>query len=256
MQINMSLKKLRKNWEQFGKQDPYWAILTNPSKRGNKWDIEAFYQTGQKEIGWLMHFFEDHDIKLARQNALDFGCGAGRLTQALADYFEQVIGIDIAESMIELGRKRNPRPDRVSYLHNTDPDLSKLDDASIDLIYSNITLQHIPPVHIRTYLVEFMRVLRPQGMLVFQLPAGIRTKREDGQWSWQGWIARLVYRLRLDGLYRRIRYFNQPIMDMHWIMREEVVGVLQQNGGQVLYIKPDQSAGPLFESWKYFVKKD
>jgi len=251
----MSLDKLRKNWEQFGRDDPYWAILTDPAKRGQKWDIEAFYRSGQREIGHLMHFLENHGITIAKQHALDFGCGAGRLTQALADYFEEVIGIDIAESMIELGHKRNPRPDRVTYLHNSDPNLKKLDSESIDLIYSNITLQHIPPVHIRAYLREFMRVLRPEGLLVFQLPAGIRTRDQTGKWRWQGWLARMVYRLRLDGLYRRIRYYRQPIMDMHWLPRPEVKQLLENAGGTVLNIQPDQSAGPLFESYRYYVRK-
>ncbi len=251
----MSLDKLRKNWEQFGRDDPYWAILTDPEKRGQKWDIEAFYRSGQREIGHLMHFLENQDIQVAKQAALDFGCGAGRLTQALADYFEEVVGVDIAESMIELGRKRNPRPDRVTYLHNSHPDLRKLDNASMDLIYSNITLQHIPPVHIRTYLVEFMRVLRPEGLLVFQLPAGIRKHDEAGKWSWQGWLARLVYRLRLDGLYRRIRYFRQPIMDMHWLPKSGVEQLLESKGGKILKTQPDQSAGPIFESYRYYCRK-
>jgi ubiquinone/menaquinone biosynthesis C-methylase UbiE len=202
-----------------------------------------------------MHFLENQDIQVAKQAALDFGCGAGRLTQALADYFEEVVGVDIAESMIELGRKRNPRPDRVTYLHNSHPDLRKLDDASMDLIYSNITLQHIPPVHIRTYLVEFMRVLRPEGLLVFQLPAGIRKHDEAGKWSWQGWLARLVYRLRLDGLYRRIRYFRQPIMDMHWLPKSGVEQLLESKGGKILKTQPDQSAGPIFESYRYYCRK-
>lgn len=251
----MSLDKLRKNWEQFGRDDPYWAILTDPAKRGQKWDIEAFYRSGQREIGHLMHFLENHQISVAKQHALDFGCGAGRLTQALADYFEKVIGIDIAESMIDLGRKRNPRPDRVTYLHNSDPNLNKLASESIDLIYSNITLQHIPPVHIRTYLLEFMRVLRPGGLLVFQLPAAIRTRDKAGKWIWQGWLARWVYRLRLDGLYRHLRYFKQPIMNMHWLPRSEVEQILTGVGGDILDVRPDQSAGALFESYRYYVRK-
>ncbi len=251
----MSLDKLRKNWEQFGRDDPYWAILTDPTKRGQKWDIEAFYRSGQQEIGHLMHYLEQHTIPVAKENALDFGCGAGRLTQALADYFQQVTGVDIAESMIRLSRKRNPRPDRVSFLHNTDPDLRQLSDESMDLVYSNITLQHIPPALIRNYLKEFMRVLRHEGLLVFQLPAGIRDRDPNGRWSWQGWLARWVYRLRLDGLYRRLRYFKQPIMNMHWLPRKEVEQLVKKAGGEILAVRPDQSAGPLFESYRYYVKK-
>jgi len=252
----MSLDRLQENWEQFGKKDPYWAILTDPHKRGQKWDVEAFYLSGQQEIKRLMHDLEAQNIPVVRQHALDFGCGAGRLTRGLADYFQQVTGIDIALSMIELGQQRHADMEQITYLHNPHPDLRLIPTASVDFIYSNITLQHIPPEHTRTYLREFMRVLRPNGVLVFQLPAGIRVRNKNGTWSWLGWVARWVYRLGLEGLYRRIRYFNQPIMDMHWVERPEVEDLLQQAGGTLLNVREDHSAGALFESWRYFVRKN
>ena len=251
----MSLDKLRKNWEQFGRDDPYWAILTDPAKRGQKWDVEAFYRSGQREIGQIMRVMERQNMSFHQERALDFGCGAGRLTQALANYFEQVIGVDIAEAMIQLARKQNPRPDKVTYLHNDRPDLRLVETESIDYIYSHITLQHIPPRHIRTYLTEFLRVLRWGGLLVFQLPAGIQVRDQSGKWKWQSRLAYWMYKLNLASLYRRLRYVNQPIMDMHVVPRSEVVEVLRNAGGTILDIVPDKSAGPLFESYRYFVRK-
>lgn len=44
-------------------------------------------------------------------------------------------------------------------------------DASFELVHSRITLQHLPRRHIRSYLREFARILRPGGLIVFQLPA-------------------------------------------------------------------------------------
>lgn len=41
----MNLELLRENWEVFGDQDPLWAILTDPSRRGGRWDLEEFLQT-------------------------------------------------------------------------------------------------------------------------------------------------------------------------------------------------------------------
>jgi hypothetical protein len=43
--------------------------------------------------------------------------------------------------------------------------------ASFDFIYSDIALQHIPPDQSRAYIAEFLRVLRPGGLAVFQLTA-------------------------------------------------------------------------------------
>ena len=39
----MDLKELQKHWHQFGKQDPMWAILTWPDKKGNKWSVDEFF---------------------------------------------------------------------------------------------------------------------------------------------------------------------------------------------------------------------
>ena len=41
------------------------------------------------------------------------------------------------------------------------------------LVYSNIVLQHIHPHYSKQYLKEFLRVLKPGGMLVFQLPSEV-----------------------------------------------------------------------------------
>lgn len=40
----MDLKDLQKNWDTFGMVDPLFAILTDPQKKGNKWDIKKLKQ--------------------------------------------------------------------------------------------------------------------------------------------------------------------------------------------------------------------
>lgn len=251
----MSLDKLQKNWEQFGEEDPFWAILTDPAKRGRRWDPDAFFRSGQNEVNHLMRYMHRRKIGVRPGKALDFGCGAGRLTQALAAHFEAVVGVDIAASMIELANQYNQHSGRVRYLHNPHPHLQLLDDETFDFIYTNITLQHIPGRHTRKYLQEFLRLLPAGGILVFQLPAGIRVRDGAGKWRWQGWMAQQIYRWGLDSLYRRLKYRKQPIMDMHLIPRTEVEALLREAGGELIHVAPDHSAGPLFESWKYFVQK-
>ena len=94
-----------KNWNKFGRTDPLWAIMTHPDKKGNKWEREEFFETGVKEIENIMKDIQSLDIHFQTNRALDFGCGIGRLTQALAIYFEEVYGIDIAPSMIKLAKE-------------------------------------------------------------------------------------------------------------------------------------------------------
>ena len=49
----MRLSGLRRHWNEFGRSDPLWAILTAPDKKGNRWSVDEFLQTGRDEIAAL-----------------------------------------------------------------------------------------------------------------------------------------------------------------------------------------------------------
>jgi SAM-dependent methyltransferase len=54
---------------------------------------------------------------------------------------------------------------------NAKPDLSMFPGFTFDLVYSNLVLQHMPPELSRSYMTDFIRVLKPGGVGVFQLPS-------------------------------------------------------------------------------------
>ncbi len=62
-----------------------------------------------------MDYLGDRQISFPKRRALDFGCGVGRLTQALARHFNIVDGVDIAPSMIELANQFNRSGGRCRY---------------------------------------------------------------------------------------------------------------------------------------------
>jgi len=164
------LSDLQAIWEAQAKADPLWAILSEDSRRRRGWDLPAFLKTGEDFVEHVMVRFEQLGHKPGGA-ALDFGCGVGRLTQPLARRFESVIGVDISPTMIEGANRLNQFGERVSYVLNDEPNLSFIPSASLDLVMSFITLQHIPPAASRAYLQDFLRVLRPGGLLFFQLPS-------------------------------------------------------------------------------------
>jgi SAM-dependent methyltransferase len=170
---SMELSELQRDWEEFGRIDPLWAILTDPSKKNNRWDPQEFFATGEAEIECLMDRVATLSLSLRRGRALDFGCGVGRLTQALCKHFEQCSGVDIASSMIELAREYNRFGDRCQYYVNAAADLRLFEDDRFDFVYSNIVLQHIPPEYSTRYIREFLRVLTPGGLAAFQLPSEV-----------------------------------------------------------------------------------
>lgn len=167
----MDLLELQRHWDAFGRQDPFWAILTDPSKRGNRWTPEAFFETGQVEVTDLLEHAQRLGVPRHWRRALDFGCGAGRLTQALGDRFDSVLGVDVAPSMIDLARAHNRHGARCGYEVNDRPDLSKWPDGAFDMIYTSRVLQHIEPRYSIAYLREFLRLLAPGGLLSFDLPS-------------------------------------------------------------------------------------
>ena len=167
----MSLTTVKQTYEKLGRSDPLYAVLSNKKLQHNRWDPQKFFETGVKEVHEVLRYLRDVGRKLPF-SALDFGCGVGRLSQALAEHFQSVVGVDIAESMVQRAREFNRFGNRVVYLANATDELRMLDDDSFDFVYSNITLQHIPPEHGKNYLREFLRVLCPGGVALFQVPSG------------------------------------------------------------------------------------
>ncbi|MHC4920095.1 MAG: class I SAM-dependent methyltransferase, partial [Planctomycetota bacterium] len=141
----MSFKQLQRTWDTFGRQDPLWAILSHKDKRGNRWQLDDFMDTGRKEIQEVLDYARSLGQELPMHKALDFGCGVGRLTQALADHFQEVCGVDVAASMLDRARELNRQGERCTYHLNQATDLSLFPDGEFDFVYSNITLQHMRP---------------------------------------------------------------------------------------------------------------
>jgi ubiquinone/menaquinone biosynthesis C-methylase UbiE len=219
----MRFKELEKNWDEFGKTDPMWSILSHPDKQNNRWKPEEFYQTGEIEIDAIFRKFASQKIKISKKNALDFGCGMGRLTRALAKRFDRVVGVDVAPSMIELAIKNNPG---CHFLLNEKDDLALFKNGEFDFIYSSITLQHMEPVYAKKYLAEFVRILKPGGIAYFQLvscPVGLNSIRAP--------LLRIMPKPLMDWL-RGIKY-HKPIMEIHWVSRLDVENVLVKAGGKI-----------------------
>lgn len=88
MHGTVDLSELRRHWDEFGRRDPLWAILTLEDARRGRWDERAFFATGEVEVAGLIKNLDALSLPLARRRALDFGCGVGRITTALCRYFE------------------------------------------------------------------------------------------------------------------------------------------------------------------------
>lgn len=243
----MDLHRLQRNWDELGSADPMWAILAHPERHGNAWSAEEFFATGEEWMAGYADILARLGIAPTRtERALDFGCGAGRLTRALGRRFDRVDGVDVAPSMIDLARAHHAGRPGLHFHLNPTPDLRGFPDAGVDLLVSVIVLQHMTNVLKAGYLREFVRVLRPGGVAMFTVPS-------HADLSPVGLLRRAPN--RLQNLYRRRRYGYDAVMEFHPMRRAKVERVLLDAGANVAAVIPEDTAGPPFVSYLYVVTK-
>jgi ubiquinone/menaquinone biosynthesis C-methylase UbiE len=113
-------------------------------------------------------------------------------------------------------------------------------------------LQHIPTrATIKAYLSEFVRVLNPGGLLVFQLPGFIRVRNRIQP------RRRLYAFLKTLGVSEKtlLTRLNLSPMHMTFIPKKDVLDYLAASGAEVLDVHPDSMCGPTIESHTYYVTK-
>lgn len=245
----MDIEKLRRNWDGLGSVDPLWAILAYPERHRGGWDgdEDEFFASGRAAVDEVIAMLDRvGGLPAERRQAVDFGCGAGRLTQGLAPHFSHVTGVDIAASMIQLAEQHNAHGDRVGYRLNEAADLSLLPTASVDFLLSIIVLQHIPNELKRGYLREFVRVLRPGGTAAFTVPS-------HGDWTLEGAVRRLPN--SWQNVYRRRRYGYEQVMEFHPLRRAKVEDELTAAGAEIVHVEREFMAGPRYTSYMYVIRK-
>jgi len=250
--IKSDLASHKVDWEDLAELDPLWSILTCPETQHNRWDKDEFFRTGEEEIQSLMENADHLGFPLSKGQALDFGCGVGRLTRALAKRFQRCCGVDISERMVAMARELNASFPNCEFLSNDRPDLSTFPSDSFDLVYTARVLQHLPGrSRVERLIRELFRVVRPEGLLVFQLPSYIDLRRRLQP-------RRRLYQIlkRLGGnkatLYKKMGLFP---MRMNFIREKDVISLLNGVGAKVLKAEADSLAGPLIESRTYYATK-
>src|SRR5437588_1213691 len=217
-----------RDWEEMANVDPLWAILSDPEKRFKHWDLDDFLRTGETEIANLMESAKQAGLPRPHRHAVDFGCGVGRLTRALRNYFPECHGVDISASMLDMARELAPE-----CTFRQAGDLKSFADGCADLIYSSMVLQHQPDrKHALDLIADMIRVLAPGGLLVFQMPLYL-------PWRNRLQLRRRAYRLlRALGLGHTFTYERLKLnpIRMLSLSQGEVESIVGAANGSVLRV--------------------
>jgi SAM-dependent methyltransferase len=138
------------------------------------WDEEEYYKSGEQTVFQYIQSDMDNVCQgkdPQKMRVLEIGCGAGRMTKALARIFGEVHAVDISGEMIRLARNTLSDTPNAFFYQNNGADLAVLPaNQPYDFAFSFIVFQHIPAQEVvESYVREVYRLLEPGSLFKFQV---------------------------------------------------------------------------------------
>ncbi|MGO9560037.1 MAG: class I SAM-dependent methyltransferase [Acidimicrobiales bacterium] len=125
---------------------------------------ESFAEGGRLDCDRLSPWFSENST------VLDLGCGIGRVAKFVAPKCAKLWAVDVSERMLEMAAVRLSDFKNVSYVHSQDVSIPEVRDASVDLAYSLLVLQHLEREDAFLLLEELRRLIKPTGTVVLTYP--------------------------------------------------------------------------------------
>jgi SAM-dependent methyltransferase len=226
--LNTMIRHVEATWEQLGRLEPHWSVLTDERFRAEaKGKNEAaFFASGEINAVTLRASAARYGIALEDYDScFELGCGVGRITIWLARLFSHVVASDVSAPHLELAREALSK----YACHNVElSKLGSLEDLEnlpeFDAFFSQIVLQHNPPPVMAYMLKTVLLKLRPGGIGYFQLPTYILGYR----FSALDYLSQLTHTGR---------------MEMHVLPQDVLFDLIEKSGCQLLEVREDNKAG-------------
>ncbi len=185
MNTDAYLRKMRDDWDRRSLDNARHFIADGRPD----WSDDEFYASGEATAAAdiltdMTNICQGRDPRQMR--VLELGCGAGRVTRALAAIFGEVHGIDISAEMVKRARaalRDCPR----AFVHQSDGmTLDVLGDLRFDFAYSCCVFHHIASYDvIRGYVRDVGARLAPGALFKFEVQGYTALQTSPGD-TWLG----------------------------------------------------------------------
>jgi SAM-dependent methyltransferase len=185
MSMNPICDKMRADWDRRAREN-YRYYIVNSQK---DWSADEFTQSGEESVARYV----DTDMgnvcngkQPEAMRVLDFGCGAGRVTRALAKRFGKVVGVDISNEMLLRARRELADVPNVEFHQSDGAELTVLGDALFDFAFAFSVFHHIPDkAIIENCIREVGAHLRPGSLFKFEVQ-GYLPMQSSADDTWLG----------------------------------------------------------------------
>jgi cyclopropane fatty-acyl-phospholipid synthase-like methyltransferase len=219
-------------WEELAQREPYFPVLDSSSVA-----TKQFFESGESDISALLSAIASlvgHEVPLT--SALDFGCGAGRLTLPLARRAKSVVACDVSPTILAHVR------DNVlaAGLHNVTcieaAELADRPEGEFNFVCSLLVLQYVRPARGHEIIRTLIRSLAPNGIaavqLTFERPRA--ATRRLAQWTGTQW----------PFAQRRKRNSQMPDVRLNEYREEFVQAIVENAGAQTIAMFPTGQSAP------------
>lgn len=178
------LQRIARFWDARGREDARrYSVPGGPPT-----DEEAFAASGDAlldALGELVGWTPDAGSAVA-----DIGCGAGRVSGALAARVDRVVAYDVSRTMLAVARERLPDTDNVTWRLGHAGDLGAEPDGSVDTALLIGVLTHLPePDDLIVALAEAARITARGGTVIFDLRLAADPLRLPGEATVPSYVA-------------------------------------------------------------------
>ena len=176
----------RRFWDKAARDNAAWHVAT-----GHTEENEEFFRQGADETDLFLNLCDV--VIRPTDTVLEIGCGVGRMTRRLSALAGRVIAVDVSQEMLKrCAHNISDQSNVTCLLVPGDGSLREVADNTVQVVFSYITLQHVPSKQAQMlYLEESGRVLTPGGQLAIQIRGDSLSARLT---DWLGHLGHVIQR--------------------------------------------------------------